>query len=243
MFSSTNLEAAYDFFKECDQKLASDRDVFIPELDKLIQLFVDDGCSKIILDTNKISFRARIYDKDDKIERFKNPPIGDFKGYDKAGSFIPPKQNMNEGRCNEMYERILYTAQSEICSVKEIKAIPGDYVSISAISILIPLKMANLNQNFAITDYKDTIVSGVVDATMLVYLYKLFSRKRECEMDYRLTQYITKRIKNYGYDGLAFRSSVYNGNGDTNYAIFNYGKCKAIKSKMVFVNELGQIKY
>lgn len=242
MNEKKDLGDAYQFFLDCDYQLKKNRNCSIPLLNKLIQLYIDAGRSETILCSNDICFRARIYNEKDKVERYINPPSGDFKGYDERNSFIPPAgKTYSEGRCNEKNEQILYVANSEECCIHEINAPYNSYVSIAEIKMLSPLIIADMNQTSAMTNYDDSIVPGIIDSTMLVYLYNFFSRKSENEMDYRLTQYISKRIKQQGYDGISFFSSIYKGEKNVNYAIFNFEKCKAVNSRLVYIDEKGNL--
>lgn len=77
-------------------------------------------------------------------------------------------------------------------------------------------------------------------------LSKLYSKPVMYEddiIDYIPTQYIAEYVKNLGYDGLAYISSLdtqalrNNFIENMNYVIFNYNKCEAIKSNIYKMND------
>ena len=49
-------------------------------------------------------------------------------------------------------------------------------------------------------------------------------------LDYIPTQYIAEFVKRIGYDGIVFKSSLYNDENSVNVVIFNFDKCEAVGS-------------
>ena len=103
----------------------------------------------------------------------------------------------------------------------------------------------NLSKTFAISSKIGSLISGVTDSDVFLYLQNLFSRPHQNNENYYLTQYISEKIKNNGFDGVSFHSSKYahkNALGMTehgyNFVIFNYDKCEAVSSKLYRVETI-----
>lgn len=206
--------------------------------------YLSDLCSDRLLIKNfekdSSLYRARIYNKSDKIKRFKekqnDEKIGDFIGFNAEESFVQKDLlRVGDGRCNPKYIPYLYTATDIETAIKEIRPQVYSAVSVAEIKINETLKILNLSENFAISSDKwmADFKSDINYEISLPY-YE--------DGDYLLTQYISEYIKNKGFDGFAYRSSYVSINDKLSYnegtcvLIFNYNKCEAINSKLYLIN-------
>ena len=151
-----------------------------------------------------------------------------FWGYDEKGSFINPDSNsIKAGRCNHDFETCLYTAENPNTAISELKPLIKEKISVAEIITLQNLKIIDLS--FSINQEEELFKNLIA----LLFV----TSPTECNKDaYIYTQAICSLVKKHGYDGIKYSSCQnmhYN-----NYAIFNYTKCKAIKSDIYFVNSI-----
>lgn len=242
-----NAADSYRLISECfnniEEELKNKNRFSNEKLDILVNALTSENSNIEVF--NKITLkRARIYNKADAVERFLNPTNTPFNGYDKEDSFVNLQGN-SEGRCHPKYAPYLYAANSVECCIAEINPSIGSIVSVADIRANQELRILNLSKNFAISSKVSSLISDVTDSDVFLYLQNLFSRPHQVDEDYYLTQYISEKIKNSGFDGLSFHSSKYadkDSLGRTkhgyNYVIFNYEKCEAVSSKLYRVETI-----
>lgn len=156
------------------------------------------------------------------------------------------KELKNENRfSNPKFIPYLYAANSVDCCISEINPSIDSIISVADIQIISKIRVLNLAESYAISSGFGTIIKGIPNSDVFLYLQNLFSRPHENESDYYLTQYISEKIKNSGFDGLSFASSKYaykDSDGITkhgrNFVIFNYQKCTVIGSKLYRVTTI-----
>lgn len=186
-------------------------------------------------------FRARIYRESDVRERFDNPEAyGMFQGFDAEGSFVPPAgKTVDPGRINPQNIRYLYTSSNEETCILEVRAKPGEYVSVASVELIEPAVMFDVSKNYAsLWDTGDRKQEWY--CMFYLALMELFQRAYQETGDYFLCQYISEYLKNWGYDGIMFRSAVNKGylDGGINYTFFNYQKCKVVSSKLYYIAKM-----
>lgn len=242
-----NASDSYRLIAECfdsiEEELKRKNRFSNEKLDILVKSLTSESSNIEVYDTIKLK-RARIYNEPDAVERFCSPTNSPFNGYDKEGSFVN-LQGTSEGRCNPKHIAYLYAANSVECCIAEINPAIGSIISVADIKVNDELRILNLSKTFAISSKIGSLISGVTDSDVFLYLQNLFSRPHQNDTDYYLTQYITEKIKNSGFDGLSFHSSKYahkNALGKTeygyNFVIFNYDKCEAVSSKLYRVETI-----
>ncbi len=231
------------YFDDIEKELKSKNRFSNKKLDNLVKALTSESSNIEVFDTITLK-RARIYNEPDAAERFLNPTNSPFNGYDKEGSFVN-LQGTSEGRCHPKHIPYLYAANSVECCIAEINPSIGSIVSIADIIANQPLRILNLSKTFAISSKVGSLITGITDSDVFLYLQDLFSRPHQVDEDYYLTQYISEKIKNCGFDGLSFHSSknaYKNSFGMTkhgyNFVIFNYEKCEAISSKLYRVETI-----
>ena len=187
-----------------------------------------------LLAGKKKLFRARIYRCADAMDRMGN---GDkyfpFQGFDAKNSFVPSaEKSVGQGRINPDNIRYLYTSSDIDTSILEVRARPGEYVSVAEIEIIESLKMIDIAID-AVSCWEDE-KKDVWFCEFLLALSSLFQRQHVESGDYYLCQYIGEYWKNIGIDGVCFKSAMSRAPYPRgyNYTIFNYSKCKVVASKL-----------
>ena len=150
--------------------------------------------------------------------------LGPFYGFDEKDSYVnPDPDKVKAGRCNPYYIPYLYAAESSYTAIVEVRPSLNSYINVAEIEILDDLRIFNIAMKDIITD-RTSILRNVLSSR--------FSRIVNDYQDrqYLATQCITEYIKNLGYDGLKFDSSL--DKEGTNVVVFDTAKCKAISSSV-----------
>ncbi|MBR2500732.1 MAG: RES family NAD+ phosphorylase [Clostridia bacterium] len=228
---SINAKKIYDYYFDAELELKNKNRFSNEKLDKIVDFLINFKVNETLIKKGTILYRARIYDEFDAEERYIYPSTNNFKGYDEKNSYV----NLNNhtimgGRCNPAGIICLYASNSIQCCIHEIRPNIGEYVSVASIEVCNRLNMLDLST--------DTIIPGTTNPCEIEhiarcqFLFNLFKRPYQYRDDYLITQYISEKIKNHGFDGIKYTSSLYCGGENTNYVIFSYKKCHAIDSKL-----------
>ena len=138
--------------------------------------------------------------------------------YDEMGAPNPICVNICEGRANPAGISYLYLANSIETALKEIKVKQNDIVTIAEFEILekieagnpVPLQIADLTLNSV--NYVDIFASDEKEenhlANMIVALNENMSKQVTNKLDYIPTQFLSEAIRDLGFDGLRFDSSL-----------------------------------
>ena len=210
-------------------------------LDRLVGNLDYQNEHQVILEKKQIIYRGRNYTKPDAELRFNRRPKPRFQGYNRKESFLNlDSKTVREGRCNPDHILCLYAAESPDCCIYELRPNVKNYISIAKLRILEDIKLLDLRPG--IEKFPSTSITCLLPGTKNVFLLDalrwIFSEPEQESGDYIISQYITEKAKELGYDGVAYQSAVYSGKGATNYAIFNYDKCNVISSKLYCVGEI-----
>ena len=162
-----------------------------------------------------------------------------FKGYNNLESGAPPKEYASAGRANPKYIPYLYLCEDEITPVYEVRPTIGQQVSVAKFKTTRDLRLYDLT--LELNDKIDTPSCSV--PSLYDSVGKHFSIPNTGDdFQYLPTQFLSEEIKNMGFDGLRFRSSLHN--GGINIVLFSADYCKALSSNIVQVNniklEIGQ---
>ncbi len=194
----------------------------------------------ILAESNPIFYRARKYEEKDYNERLNNPEkYGVFQGYNAKDSFVPPPEKKSKaGRINPDDIRYLYTSSDKETSILEARVQPGEYVSIASIRLLDKVLMFDLTRNYSALD-ASTLEKAKWINSFVLHLAAFFQKPYVDNGTYYFCQYISEYMKNWGFDGIMFRSSMHPtkgwGNDGVNYTFFNYVKCEVQSSKLYHV--------
>lgn len=242
-----NIITASQYFSQI-KKLLEDEKNIPDEFHTLLDILLEDK-QKIIEKGTKL-YRGRCYKEDDVYAKYRGEiiPDGPFHGYDEKGSFVNLKDKSGSGRANSEGEICLYVSNDIDTCCLEIGAKRDTPVSIGVIEVNEDLNIIDLSEeinstssvgaeNFPIgwvTEFK-----SCVDHEMCRPVWN--------SKYYKFTQYICGYIKDKGYDGVKYNSSIHfegvpNLGGDKensyNYAIFNYEKCRVISSSLYLIRNV-----
>lgn len=148
---------------------------------------------------------------------------------DKMGR--PPAAHVKNGRANPVGIPYLYAASTADTAIAETRPHPGDLLTVAKFRVTSPLRLLNLMHP------RKTISPFEVDESELpalrqelAFLCQLESElskpilPRVADLEYLPTQYLCEFIKNCGYDGVVFKSSISSG---VNIALFDESKVRA----------------
>lgn len=156
-----------------------------------------------------------------------------FKGYNSSESGAPPAEKATIGRLNPEKVRYLYLSEDPCTAAYEVRPTIGQNVSIATFKT---------TTDIVIYDFARDFKPQEVDS--LEHDYSLFSiiQQRFSEPNtgdnfmYLPTQYLGEIIKQMGFDGIRFKSSLKR--GGINLVLFDDKRCKAVRSDMVKVNDI-----
>lgn len=114
-----------------------------------------------------------------------------------------------------------------LLSVVEVRPRLGARVSVARIRVNERLRLLD----FSLQNYPKGMKP--VKINLFYALSQLYSKpvtEDDDTLDYIPTQYIAEFVKRIGYDGIVFKSSLYNDENSVNVVIFNFDKCEAVGS-------------
>lgn len=207
-----------------------------PQDNKVLEQIKDFSTNpEIILHNGDLLYRARIIKNDENITN-KSP----FYGLSKTESFVAPKSKTRDMRANYRYIPYLYCSNSKYIASLEVR--PKLYSKVNISTIEVKEKMTILD--LTMRKFPKRMIESKIN--LFNDLSKLYSKPALDDddiIDYIPTQYIAEYVKNLGYDGLAYISSLdtqalrNNFIENMNYVIFNYNKCETIKSNIYQIND------
>lgn len=187
------------------------------DLDRLKALF------ESYLETDASEFTGHIY-------RARIQPDNSVIPLAKMGR--PPAANAKNGRANPVGIPYLYAASTTETAIAETRPHPGDLLSVAQFRVRHPLRLLNLMHPrktispFEVDESELTALRH--DLAFLCHLESELSKPilpRVADLEYLPTQYLCEFIKNCGYDGVVFKSSISNG---ANVALFDDSKIEAV---------------
>lgn len=240
-----DVSKIYQFFEDVKKEIKYENRFKNEKLDQIVEFLIRGEVNQKYLKKGSTYYRARIYTDVDAEERYLSNEKSIYQGYDKDNSFVNTNREfVLDGRCNPQWISYLYMSDSIKCCIHEIRPVIDSYISVATICVNQSIKVLDLsNETIALMkkDNSKDILSGVPNAALAQYLSGLFSTPYQINGDYLITQYIAEKVKGH-CDGIAYRSSIYEGEKNTNYVIFNYDKCEATGSKLYKIRSI-QIEY
>lgn len=163
--------------------------------------------------------------------------IGDYISEDTTCLLAPPKGKSSAGRCNPEGISYLYLSSCQKTAVCEIRPSSGDIVSVAKINV-------DVSKIFSFRVYFQGLNLPVgVDSEDSMRLIKLIDSElsskvtKNSKLDYIPLQYISEYIKNRGYDGFVYSSTVGPG---MNLVMFNWEeKVEVIERNKIEVKNIG----
>ncbi len=156
-----------------------------------------------------------------------------FKGYKASDSGAPPADAGSAGRINPERIRYLYLAEDPETAIYEVRPTIGQYVSVASFRTVDKVKIYDLAQEIKPQEGENT----EYDYSLFNVIQQRFSEPNTGDaFRYLPTQYLGELIKQMGFDGLRFKSSLKN--GGINVVLFDDKKCKAYRSDMIKVGDI-----
>lgn len=142
----------------------------------------------------------------------------------------PLAAHAKNGRANPVGIPYLYAASTKETAIAETRPHPGDLLSVAQYRVTGSLRLLNLlYPRKTISPFMDDSDLPTLrhDLAFLCHLESELSKPilpRIADLEYLPTQYLCEFIKNCGYDGVVFKSSISNG---ANIALFDDSKLVA----------------
>lgn len=239
--ASDYIFEAVDIWNEFENKLIYENR-FFPNC-RLIELLneIIENNQKVIKQ-DIILYRARIFRKDnafmysnsviEQLQAISNSKKG-FYGFGENECGAPTCDKATAGRSNPENIAYLYLADNKYTAMCEIRPFLNSKVNIAEFKVKSDLNIIDLS---SISTPRPT---SLLEAVNIYILYNFsIPVNNDEKKKYLPTQYIAEYIKNKGYDGIKYGSSLSNiGN---NITVFDKNKAEAIGSK---VYEIEQISY
>lgn len=158
-----------------------------------------------------------------------------FEGFNAIESGAPPYFKVDAGRCNPKGVVFLYCANDTNTAVAEIRPYIRDSVSVATLRTEKELRLVNfyygVNMDGTITEQDGNVI---IKNSLFHNIRAEFSIVNKGDKnEYLITQYLTLLAKKLGYDGICFRSSLYQ--GGRNYVLFDSENCTPISSKLYVI--------
>lgn len=176
---------------------------------------------KSVLQGGTSLYRARNINKNNESELngFMHDTI--FYGFPQHACGAPdPSDVKRDGRCNKVNESLLYLAEDMYTALAEVRPCKRQRVSIAEFTLTKDIDIVDIK-------YDDNHNPQTFFSWLAFSFYHVVNDREE---DYKITRYITKMIKNMGYDGIRYSSSL--SSEGLNVVLFNPSLTKCLGSKV-----------
>lgn len=155
-----------------------------------------------------------------------------FEGYDEGKSMAPKPENVQApGRVNKIGESVLYIAEDIYTALAERR--PGKRQSISIAEVELIKEIRVFEFKYEHSGIFQTDIEQIYH-DMAFEFYRTVHKDKEKE--YLITQYIAQKIRELGFDGIKYSSSL--SESGMNLAIFNPSLFRANNSKVFLVQSV-----
>jgi hypothetical protein len=205
----------------------------LPEELEVLLLSSQNDRYKLLRTENKL-FRARVGSSDDIVLSPYPANLNDMG--------MPPINKARAGRANPDGIPYLYLTSSKETAIAEVRPWCGAVVTIATFNLLENLNTINFSffSGKRLFDYID--IENVDDALCRIQFFNNLSSEMsqpispsDSYLEYIPTQYVTEFIKNEGYDGIIFDSSL--GLGQ-NVVLFNQANIEVSSSELVRISKI-----
>ncbi|MBR1530830.1 MAG: RES family NAD+ phosphorylase [Eubacterium sp.] len=157
-----------------------------------------------------------------------------FKGYNAKDSGAPEPDKIKNGRANPDHIRYLYLSEDIETPIYEIHPKIGDTVSVACAELTKSVKVFDLTND----RHQNKTTDSPNLKTLFETIGEMFSQPINASdaTKYLPTQFISEKIKNMGFDGIRFISSVHK--GGVNIVLFDPSLCKIVSSDLFVVNDI-----
>lgn len=227
----------YETRKSFSEELKENWQKFCDELKYKNRFFVSEKINlDIILDLieflhnplneKSICFRSRI---SEPLQKFQCTDMGK-----------PPCHKSSEGRANPKGIPYLYLASDIETAISEVKPYVNDSVTVGKFKAIKPLSLIDLRDPKLDSPFKygDKLRYFLMHLDFLRILGNELSKPinpSSSILEYLPLQYLCEFIKNAGYDGVVYNSSLSKG---YNLAIFNDFKLECVETELYIINQI-----
>ena len=164
------------------------------------------------------------------LDKYKKWQRKHYKGFNAADSGMPPADLATAGRINPANISYLYLSEDSQTCVFEVRPTIGQQVSVATFRTKKDLTVYDLSSNM-----------DCEDDTYNPLLFKQIKERFSVpnvgdDFHYLPTQFLSEVIKDMGFDGIRFNSSLKQ--DGINVVLFSDKNCKAIKSDIVDVTSI-----
>lgn len=158
-------------------------------------------------------FRARVWDRNIRQER-----------YGREQMDAPPLENVSPGRSNRECQRTLYCAVDRETCIAEVRPFKGAGVAVSEIALSRDVRVVDFASELPVVHpLRVENIGWYMQLRPLLehisYLFSLPANPDSSELYYAPTQSLCDSLRQAGYDGIRYRSSLYE--GGENIALFD----------------------
>lgn len=175
---------------------------------------------KGILSKENSFFRARTIGPSNEDKLNYKMLDGPFCGFPETGCGAPPPGKTKQGRCNKDNEPVLYLAEDMYTALAEVRPGKRQRINIAEFRLLNDLKVIDII-------FKENSRHSSLYDFLSLYFYIVYNDRGEY---YKITQNIAKQIKDMGFDGIRYSSSL-SATG-LNIVLFDENTAKCINSKI-----------
>lgn len=200
------------------------QDLDLGGLQDLFEVYLETDSSEL----NNTLYRARIQQDDETLSLI---DMG-----------RPPAKLAKNGRANPLGIPYLYTASTPETAIAEVRPHPGDRLWVAKFDLAPSLRLLNLRHpKTTISPFQEEQTRIPNLRQELAFLSRLEEElskpilPRVADLEYLPTQYLCEFIKNCGYEGVVFKSSISQG---VNVALFNDDKVQPSSMTLYEVTEL-----
>lgn len=147
---------------------------------------------------------------------------------------IPPIDKSTNGRANPVGIPYLYTANDVKTTISELRPWVDANITVATIQVILPLTLADFTKSpfRSIFDVTHDLEELLNRKNLLKIISSELSKPvspESANIDYIPTQYVAELIKECGYEGFIFKSSLGPGN---NVVLFNENNIKIIETNL-----------
>jgi len=145
----------------------------------------------------------------------------------------PPKNLVLNGRANPIGITYLYASSSIDTAISEVRGHKGEVVTVAEFQMKSDLRLADLREPkstispFELNEDLELIYKNMPFLTLLGNELSKPIIPREANLEYLPSQYLCELLKDIGFNGIIYKSSISDGN---NYVIFDDKRLKAVST-------------
>jgi len=145
----------------------------------------------------------------------------------------PPKNLVLNGRANPIGITYLYASSSIDTAISEVRGHKGEVVTVAEFQMKSNLELADLREPkstispFELNEDLELIYKNMPFLTLLGNELSKPIIPREANLEYLPSQYLCELLKDIGFNGIIYKSSISDGN---NYVIFDDKRLKAVST-------------